>query len=205
MRIIDLTHPFTASMPAYPGDPKSGLKQIASVSKDGYADHKLETTMHAGTHIDAPAHTIEDGKRIDELPLESFRGRGMCIDARERKEIDAVLLKDCEIKKGDVVLFCTGFSKRYRDKDYLTDFPVMTEALAEELAERRIKMVGMDTPSPDKIPYTVHKILLGAGILIMENLANLEAFLEIKDFFVEAFPLRLAADAAPARIVAVIR
>src|SRR3989344_1223307 len=205
MKLIDLTHPFFGSMPAYPGDPKPTLKQTASVAKDGYADHKLETTMHVGTHIDAPAHMIECGKRIDELSLESFRGQGVCVDAREKKEMDIEMLRNRDIKKDNIVLFCTGFSKKYREESYFIDFPVMDEALAMELMKRKVKMVGFDTPSPDKPPFLIHKILLGAGILIIENLTNLESLLSHKHFDVQAFPLNIVADAAPARIMAVTK
>lgn len=211
--LIDLTHPFTDMMPTYPGDPASSLKRVASIGKEGYIDYKLETTMHVGTHIDAPAHMIEGGKRIDELPLELFHGEGVVVDARDKRSLDIEILRDVEIEEGHIVLFCTGFSKKYRAPEYFTDFPVMTEALALELVQRKVKMVGMDTPSPDlpapspsrqagRVPFAVHKIFLGASILIAENLTNLEALLKIKAFDVEAIPMRIAADAAFARIMA---
>lgn len=200
--LIDLTHPFTGTMPAYPGDPASSLKRVASIGKEGYIDYKLETTMHVGTHIDAPAHMIKGGKRIDELPLEMFRGTGVVVDSRGKRGLDIEILRDVEIEEGHIVLFCTGFSKKYRAPEYFTDFPVMTETLARELVEKKVKMIGLDTPSPDKAPFAVHKILLGAGVLIAENLTNLEALLKIKAFDVEAIPMRIAADAASARIMA---
>lgn len=205
MRIIDLTHPFTDLMPSYPGDPVPSLKQYASISKNGYADHTLQTTMHMGTHIDAPAHMIEGGKPIDELPFDLFYGKGVMVDARGRRNLDIEMLRDVEIKEGQMVLFCTGFSKKYHTPEYFTDFPVMTEALAHELVKRKVKMVGMDTPSPDKAPFVVHKILLSADILIAENLTNLEALFNIKAFDVEAIPMRIAADAAFARIMAIVK
>lgn len=202
---IDLTHPFTNEMPAYPGDSRPSLRQSASIGKDGYADHELKTTMHIGTHIDAPAHMVKRGKRIDELPLELFYGRGAVVDARGRKDLDIEILKNCEIKEGQIVLFYTGFSKKYRTPEYFTGYPSMTEVLARELVKKKIKMVGVDSPSPDKKPYLIHKILLGAEILIIENLTNLESLLKIKAFDVEAIPMRIAADAAFARIMAIVK
>ncbi len=199
---IDLTHPFTESMPTYPGDPEPALTQVVSVGKEGYADHKLETTMHVGTHIDAPAHMIEGGKRIDELSLELFYGKGIVVDARGKKELDIGILENRNIQKNAIVFFCTGFSTKYRTPEYFADYPVMTEALVRELLRRNVKMVGLDTPSPDRAPYAVHKMLLGAGILIIENLTNLEALLGLQTFDVEALPLRIVADAAPARVIA---
>ncbi len=210
MKIIDLTHPFTNTMPTYPGDAPPSLRQVASIGKEGYTDHRLETTMHMGTHIDAPAHMIEGGKRIDELPLRLFCGKGLALNARGRKKLDVELLttepfSNATILSGRIVFFCTGFSKKYREASYFTDYPVMTETLAQELVKRKIKMVGFDTPSPDYAPYAVHRILLGAGIPIIENLTNLEALLELHTFDIEALPMNISADAAFARIAAIIK
>ena len=204
MNIIGLTHAVTDIMPTYPGDPVPSLRQIASIEKDGYMNYVFSTGVHVGTHIDAPAHMIEGGKRIDKLRLDSFRGPGVLIDAREKKEMGIEILRNRDIERGDVVLFCTGFSKKYREKSYFTDFPVVAEALAKELVKLKVKMVGFDTGSPDRAPYAVHKILLGAGILIIENLTNLEALLPHRHFDVQAFPLNIVADAAPTRVIALV-
>lgn len=67
--LIDLTHLFNDSMPVYPGDPCAKLYEIASISMDGYTDHKIETGMHVGTHMDGPLHYIEGGMFISEVPL----------------------------------------------------------------------------------------------------------------------------------------
>jgi len=60
----------------------------------------------------------------------------------------------------------------------------------------------MDTPSPDGPPFPVHKALLSEHILIIENLTNLDKLLEVNRFRVLAVPLKLKADAAPARVIA---
>src|SRR3989338_3298505 len=138
MNIIGLTHAVTDIMPTYPGDSVPSLRQIASIEKDGYMNYVFSTGVHVGTHIDAPAHMIECGKRIDELSLESFRGQGVCVDAREKKEMDIEMLRNRDIKKDNIVLFCTGFSNKYREESYFIDFPVMDEALAMELMKRKV-------------------------------------------------------------------
>ena len=84
MKYIDLTHTFTASMPTYPGDPIPELKQIADFHNQGYTDWQVTTGMHVGTHIDAPLHMIPGGKRLSEMPIETFFGRGCLIDARPK-------------------------------------------------------------------------------------------------------------------------
>jgi len=206
MKIIDLTHTFTEDMPVYPGDPKSTLKQIATLNKDGYNDHKIETVMHVGTHMDAPLHMIKDGKRIDEIPVDKLIGPGVLIDTRDKTEISADVLRDEEIKKGSIVLVYTGFGPKFRTKDYFENYPHFGEDFAEKLVELEISVVGMDMLGPDiDSPWPTHKILLGKEIVILENLTNLDKLLNIGNFEVIALPAKFKADAAPVRIIAVIK
>ena len=68
-----------------------------------------------------------------------------------------------------------------------------------------LDLVGMDTPSPDAPPFPVHKIFLGSEILIIENLTNLESLVDLKNFTVAALPAKFHADAAPVRVVAMVK
>jgi kynurenine formamidase len=70
------------------------------------------------------------------------------------------------------------------------------------MVERKIKILGMDTPSPDKPPFSVHKLLLKSKIFILENLTNMEELLEAKKFEVIALPLKIKADSSISRVVA---
>ena len=204
MRLIDLSHSFKENMPTYPGDPNPELTPIARLHSEGYNDHLLKTGMHVGTHVDAPFHMIENGKRMSELPLEKFTGNGVLLDARGRKEMGAELLHGTKIHAEDIVLVYTGWDKKFNEKEYfdVEAFPKFSEELARELVKAKIKLVGMDTASPDREPFNVHKILLGNGILIMENLCNLDALLGVKKFEVMAFPVKFYADGGMARVVA---
>ena len=78
---------------------------------------------------------------------------------------------------------------------------MVSEEIARHLVEKKVKILGVDMCSPDKAPFVVHKILLGGGVLIMENLTNLTV-LEGKEFKVYAFPTKLELDGAPVRVVA---
>ncbi|OGE85071.1 MAG: hypothetical protein A3J48_02760 [Candidatus Doudnabacteria bacterium RIFCSPHIGHO2_02_FULL_46_11] len=201
-KIVDLTHTFKENMPVYPGDTPPELYQTRDLAKNGYTYFQLNSGMHVGTHIDAPLHMIADGQRIDSVSPEKFIGRGVIVDARGVKIITADLFKEKIIKAGDIVLVFTGFSDKYDDPHYFTDFPVIDENFAKKMVELGIKMLGTDTPSPDKEPYNVHKILLGHNVLIIENLTNLGELLEINDFEVIALPVKIDAEAALARVIA---
>lgn len=203
MKIIDLTHTFTADMPVFPGDPKATLEQVAHLEKDTFNDHKLSTVMHVGTHMDAPLHMLADGKTIDQLLLERCMGKGVVLDVRGKKQIDSSVLEGRVIDQGSVVLLYTGFGAQYRTDEYFINAPAITEDFAEKMVAYKINLLGMDMAGPDPdAPWPVHKILLGNDIYILENLANLESLLNVTSFEVIALPAKLQADAAPLRIIA---
>ncbi|EIC06005.1 cyclase family protein, partial [Acetivibrio thermocellus YS] len=85
---------------------------------------------------------------------------------------------------------------------HFNNYPVVDMEFAEFMVERKIKILGMDTPSPDKPPFPVHRLLLKNEIFILENLANLEALLDVEKFEVIALPLNIKADSSILRVVA---
>jgi kynurenine formamidase len=200
MRLIDLTHAFAEPMPVFPGDPPPRLRQTGDL--DGAPMFELTTGMHVGTHIDAPRHLFLEGIGIAELPLERLIGPGLLIDARGRDRIDASLLEGVELRAGATVVVCTGFSMHFREPAYYLDYPEVAHDFAAKLVDAKVRMLALDTPSPDHAPYAVHKRLLGAGVLIAENLTNVEALFGAGEFELIALPLKLQAEAAPARVVA---
>ncbi|MEO0392884.1 MAG: cyclase family protein [Pseudomonadota bacterium] len=204
-QIIDLSHRFTDNMPVYPGDPCSRLYQCAHLAKDGFNDHMVESAMHVGTHMDAPLHMLEDGAVIADFPATLFQGRGVLIDARDRRDIDADLLANKTLKPGDLVMVWTGWSRHYRTDQYFQEWPVFTADFCEALVANGVTLVGMDTPGPDGDErFIAHKILLAKQVLIVENVTNLEALADHPDFRIHAYPISYEADAAPVRIVAEI-
>ncbi len=199
---IDLTHTFEDHMPAYPGDPEARLYPSADLKSDGYNDFKIESGMHIGTHIDAPRHMTAEGSTICELNVNSLIAGGHLIDARNHNPIPAALIDLNQIQPGDIVLVLTGFEPKFGHPDYYQEYPEFSLEFAHLLVKAKIAAVGMDTPSPDGPPFPVHKALLSEHILIIENLTNLDKLLEVNRFRVLAVPLKLKADAAPARVIA---
>ncbi|MEK7600276.1 MAG: cyclase family protein [Patescibacteria group bacterium] len=202
MKIIDLSVVVDQDTPAYPGDPKISIETIGQFDTVGYNDHQVTFGIHSsGTHIDAPWHMVKDGKKLDEVDIEQFVGRGRYIKAAT---LDLEAIQQAGIEEGDIVLLDTGMSDVYGQDEYYTgDRPAITEEIAEYLVSKKIKMVGVDMCSPDQQPFAVHRILLGAGVLIIENMTNLSE-LEGQDFTVYALPTKLRLDGAPARVIAVI-
>ncbi len=205
MKLIDLSRVFDSDMPVYPDDPVAEIKQVAFFDKHGYNDFTITTGMHVGTHMDAPLHMLSDGAFISDIDIKSFFGRGRLIDARGKSVVDQELLSGVEVEPGDVVVVLTGWGANFKQPSYYLEYPEITEDFAHRAVELGVKIVGMDTPSPDRQPFKVHKILLGNNLLIVENLTNLERLLDVEEFEVIALPPRLRTEAAPVRVVAKIK
>jgi kynurenine formamidase len=202
MSIIDLSVPLNAQTPVYPGDPNPSIKPAGIFDKDGFNDHLVSIGTHVGTHIDAPFHMIADGKTLDQIPIEQFVGRGCYIKVDGEFDLEAI--KQANIREGDIVLFNIGADAYYHEPRYYSDTPEIPEDVARYLVEKKIKAVGMDMSGPDAEPFKTHKILLGGGVLIIENLTNLDQ-LASKDFTVYALPIKLELDGAPARVIAQVQ
>ena len=202
MKLIDLSHTFSETMPVYPGDTPPQFTQVADYKKEGYFGYRLNSGFHVGTHIDAPFHILPGGKRLSEINIEKFFGKGILLDARGKENIDIDLLHEKNIDKNCIVLIMTGWSKKFGQENYYKNRPELTESFAKKIVELGIKIIGMDTPSPDSHPYDIHKILLRGEVLIIENLTNLESLIGRGDFEIIALPAKFYADGAPIRVVA---
>jgi len=196
---MDLSVSLNEKTPLYPGDPETKIIPAGTLEKDGYQDHYVSMGTHVGTHMDAPSHMLKDGKNLDQFPIEQFSGHGVYIDCT--KGFDLETFESARVTTGDIVLLHTGMDASYYQPGYFEDYPSIPEEIARYLVEKKIKMIGVDMCSPDHPPFAIHKIFLGAGILIIENLTNLAA-LKDKRFQVFAFPIKLGIDAAPVRVVA---
>jgi len=197
--LIDLSHILNEDTPVYPGDPRMKLNKSGTLDKDGYEDYFISMPTHMGTHMDAPAHMLKGGRRVTDISIEHFSGRGVYINATAGFNIEEI--KKENIQEGDIVFFHTGMDKIYFQPEYYKSYPDIPEEVVNFLVEKKIKIVGMDMASPDHSPFLMHKILLKNNIMIIENLTNLHK-LAGKQFKVYAFPLKFELDGSPLRVVA---
>ncbi|MCL5666379.1 MAG: cyclase family protein [Patescibacteria group bacterium] len=209
MELIDLTYAVSPATPVFPGDPAVETIKSADYENAGYLNYQIKMGTHAGTHLDAPAHFIKGGKLISDFSANKFIGRGMLVDIREKNEIDNInegtpraARGVPSLRKAEILLILTGWGKNYKQAGYFEDHPVLTEGFARQIIESGVKMIGLDSPSPDKAPYAIHKMLLEKEILIIENLANLHHLISRPDFEVIALPAKFQTEAAPCRVVA---
>lgn len=201
-KLIDLTQNIHKDLDVHPYDENIKLYQDKKLRGDGYNNYRLETGMHAGTHVDTPMHMIKSDKYINDYSLDKFIGSGCILDVRGKSVIKYKPKYDKIINKNDIVLLYTNHSKKFGSEEYYEDYPVVNEKLAEFFRDKNIKILGMDTPSPDKAPFSVHKILFDKNIFIIENLTNLDKLLDVNEFEIIALPLKIKADSSIARVIA---
>lgn len=208
MPLIDLSHPLRDGQLAFPGDPichvevhcTTAMPQRCNVSR-------LSMSSHHGTHLDSMFHFIETGKTLDQMPLDWFYGPARVLRipkaAREEIALADFLPFESALTPGAKIIYETGWHRQYGQKNYFEDFPTLTQEAAEFLASKKLRLLGMDTPTPSYDYYEVHHILLSQEIVIVESLANLD---QVPDEFVFiGFPLNIEGrDGSPIRAVGVV-
>lgn len=209
MKIIDLSQTFENGMPQFPNTKPIKIEQIAQIEEGGFRVTDLQSTVHNGTHCDAPAHCIEGGKTIDQLSLDTFVGEAIMLDAdvEEKREISTEVLEGVKIHPKDIVIIRTGYSKYWGQERYVYDAPYLSEELAQSLSNLDIKSIGIDFISPDKVDSIrspVHNILMKENIPFIENLNNLDKIKKERFFFSAAPLLIYKSDGGLARAFAVI-
>lgn len=211
MQVIDLSHTLSNSTPVYPDTDKLEITITSTVEKDTFKTTNLNMQSHAGTHIDCPAHIIKNELSTDTMPLDKFCGSGVVIDVSDFETNYEVKLKDIEkyksaIEKSDYILFYSAWDRFWGEDEYFNNFPVISVELAKFLVKSKIKGIGLDSISADKIDsvdFEIHNILLKNNILIVENLCNLNKLID-KKFMFFAFPLKVKnGDASPIRAAAI--
>jgi arylformamidase len=210
-KLIDLTHLLYNEMPVYPGTEKPIFEQTSNIPEHGFAETKINMLSHHGTHMDAPAHMIGNGKTLDTFGPEQFFGKAICIDCSKVKDaiihIKALEAYENTIELVDFVLLFTAWSDKWGNKEYFSGFPVLSPEACSWLCKFKLKGIGLDNISIDKIDtekYDNHNIILGKGMVIIENLTNLK-LIGNEIFTFSCFPLKfINADGAPVRAVAIL-
>jgi kynurenine formamidase len=184
-RLIDLSHTVEDGQITYKGLPAPIICDFLSreESKKHYADGttfqigKIEMCSNTGTYLDSPFHRYEDGKDISELNLESLANlKGIKVVVNDQvTAIDTDTFTGLEVY-GKAVLVQTNWSKYWNTGKYYEGHPFLTEDAAKYLRDNGAKLVGIDSYNIDDVnnkKRPVHSTLLGAEILIIEHMCNL--------------------------------
>lgn len=180
------------SCKVYPGDPEPRAERLCSI-KDGAVCNLTAISMcaHNGTHVDAPFHFIEEGKTIEQIAPEVFVGE--CYVVRHEGDVTAE-----DAKQILALAAAAGAAERI----LIAGKAVVTADAARIFAEAKLKLIGNEsqTVGPEDVPMEVHKILLGAEVVLLEGVV-LSGVPEGK-YLLSAAPLSLAGcDGAPCRAV----
>ncbi len=206
MTLIDLTIPIQGGTPSFPGEPGSHVLPFANLAVQGWVAHQLLLYTHLGTHVDAPMHFLPDGGGVETWPLAQLCGPAMVTRLNGEPSGREVGYDDFDWPRppaaGDRVLLATGWGRRWGEAGYFTGFPSLALPFVQRLAEDRIALLGMDTPTPHETePKAVHEALLGRRVAVLEGLVHLD---ELPSAFGEliCLPLPLVGlDGAPCRAV----
>ena len=214
MKVIDLTLTVSNKIPTFPGSPQPNFIPWENVKEDGYNLELLFLSSHTGTHMDAPHHFLEKGAKIHEISLKKLVSSAVLIKSRKKsnESITKTDIQKFEKKHGKItgfstVIFCTGWQRNLQKDYYFTKNPGLSVSAAKYLASKKISLVGIDSPSIDlgtDSKFSVHKIFAKKGMLIVENLANLEKIKSSK-FHLVVLPLKLKnATGSPVRAIAFV-
>lgn len=207
--VIDLTMEISQDLPVFPGSPAPRFIPWERISDDGYNLELLLLSSHSGTHLDAPRHFLDGSGGIDSIPADRLVTYAVLIRTKGRtvtkRDVVAFEAEYGSIPAGRAVVFATGWSRDTGRKDYFAKNPGISVSAAEYIAGKEVSLVGIDSPSIDpgaSKKFPAHRVLLGRGIPILENLVNLEE-LDGPAFILIALPLRLKnATGSPVRAIA---
>lgn len=230
--VVDLTYPFNASTIYWPTEKGFNLKSIFYGKTTGgyfYSAYQFCAPEHGGTHLDAPRHFSQSGHTVDQIPVSQLIGPVVVINVVEqaKKQTDyAITTADIEnfekeyrpLNQQDIVLFYTGWGKLWNNKkqylgsDKVGDienlhFPGLSKQAAKYLVQRHIKGIGIDTASMDpgkSRQFWVHRIILGANLFGIENIAHLDLLPAVGAELIVA-PMKITqGSGAPTRVLALL-
>ena len=186
---------------------------VATLEVDGWNAGRLSLNSHCGTHMDAPRHFVAGGETIENLPLEAMVGPALVADltpVEPKEELTVARLAPWSdrLERGARLLLRTDWSLHAEEPDYTKLNPHVGAELAEWLVARGVALLGVEPHSvADTTDKTrcrrVHRILLEAGVVIVEGLANLHVLRsDTVDLIV--LPLKIeGGDGSPARALGV--
>ena len=207
MELIDLTHTITPNMTVFPGDARPELEQEL---KQGWQTSKLTLSSHCGTHVEGARHADAKAKGLELSPLSRFFGLALMLDvsgcAGQEISREALAAHEEELKCCEFLVLKSGWDRKWGKDEYLRGYPVLSADAAEYLAGFEFLLgLGLDTISADPVDSAdcpVHRALLSAGKVIVENLCNLDS-VQGRNFLLCCLPLKYGAcDASPVRAAA---
>ena len=209
MTIYDISLPISPNLPVWEGDPEIKLKLILSMDEGAEANvSHFSAGVHVGTHVDAPHHFLNDGRTVEDLSLDVLTGTTFVLHLAEGVDaISAEILNTAPLPPSTTrLLLRTRNSHQWTQNSpqFIRDFVAITPDGAKWIADYGIKLIGVDYLSVAAFdnPIPTHKILLNAGIIIIEG-CDLSQIPQ-GEYELYCLPLKLiGAEGSPARAMLV--
>lgn len=172
MKIIDISQPLHNQTPGWPGDTPFQYQVSWSKEQSGSVNvGMIKTSTHIGTHIDAPFHFDNEGKRVIDLDLELYIGDALVVDLDGLDSIGAEDFKGIDLSGVRRLLIRTGcWKERSQFPESIT---FLRPNLAPFLAQQGVGLIGVDVPSVDQLDskeLEAHHSLKENGIHILEGI-----------------------------------
>lgn len=169
---------------------------------DANNSSSIHTSVHAGTHVDAPFHFVPDGITIESLPLDTFIGPARVCAAQPEARITAADVAKAGLEGETRVLFKTRNSTLLKKGVYDPGFASFSVDGAKALVDLGLKLVGLDylsaAAADEQVP--VHRAFLDHGVILLEGIDLSEVPPGRYELFCP--PVKLAgSDGAPCRAV----
>lgn len=214
MKIYDLTFEIESGMPTC-GNPWHQTVEVSlmgTIDSVGRNTQRIVLGSHSGTHMDAPFHFIKDGITMEQMNIELMWGKITVVDMRHKKQGDLVTLSELqEIEMKERLLFAFGWYHNWKTKEYYNGFPYFETEAIEYLIKSGVKVLALDTPSPDdgraimikgKCDSPNHLALLENDVCVIEYLTNTDVLIGGREYEMVALPLKLkGSDGSPARVL----
>jgi kynurenine formamidase len=209
-RVVDLSHPLSATTPIYPGDPQPRIFTATTVAGEGYNLSHVHIGTQTGTHIDAPFHFRDDGATIDHMALDMTVGPAVVVAVPGKEPGQTITMADLEprrgaLRPGAIALFCTGWYAHAGSETFFCH-PYLEAAVGRALLDAGVTTIAIDTLNADFTggdEFPIHEMFAAAGGLIAENLAGTAALTPGIEPLLLLCPLNIVGcDGAPVRAVA---
>ena len=205
-KYIDISFPYCEGMAIYPNNPRYTCKRVSDMRRgDPCNVSQITIGTHTGTHLDAPLHFVGNGMAIDEIPLERINGKAKVLEITGQV-ITISGLGQYLIEEDDIILFRTNNSDVFENNNVLDSYVTLDYETAHYLVDKGVKMIGIDYMTIERpkamreYGKSVHQILLGAGIPVLETI-DLRG-VKGGEYTLMCFPLKLVGcDGSPVRAV----
>jgi kynurenine formamidase len=229
-KIYDLTNRITEETYHPSGFPS--FQAYENYKTHGCRSARLTISLHFGTHLDAPWHFSDNGKKLDDFHINDLIGPAVIIDISEEYGPDVAKSKPItldalkrglvnskiDIKENDMIIVNTGWHKIFDSEPlrYYRDYCTFSPEAGAWLASKKVKLVGIDAcdvdehkyfETPPFFPPNHSKNFLPNNIFIIENVGGELDLISNKRVYLIVAPLNLGgffAASSPIRLIAML-